>query len=172
MSDWTEVKFTKKNNGNRYTKINQNDDKTNDNSSDNPWDQVTVLRKNTRPNPNDPKNTVVQMSRNTSSNTQSQKNVNAHMLDAETSTQPIQKVSLSLGQTIAKERIARKMTQKDLALKTNGKLTFADVQSIESGKMILTNNDKIVHIERALNVHLRGKHIGEPLFTSQKQVVK
>jgi ribosome-binding protein aMBF1 (putative translation factor) len=131
-----------------------------------PWDEVTVLRKNTPLKSTDPKNKVVSTTRITPANSQKPPQLNARALDEETSSQPIEKVSLSIGQLVAKERIARKMTQRDLALKTNGKVTFADVQLIESGKAFKDNN-KIVDIERALNVHLRGNHQGEPLFKTQ-----
>lgn len=129
----------------------------------NPWDEVTVLRKSTPLKANDPKNAVVSTTRISSANSQKPPQLNARALDEETSSQPIEKVSLSIGQLVAQERVARKMSQRDLALKTNGKVTFADVQLIESGKAFKDNN-KIVEIERALNVHLRGKHQGEPLF--------
>ena len=131
-----------------------------------PWGEVTILRKTTPLKATDPKNSVIPVARQVS-NQQTPTNKNAHILDAETSSQPIEKVSLTLGQAVAKARITQKLTQRELALKTNGKVTFADIQLIESGKAFSDNN-KIVEIERALNIHLRGKHEGEPLFKKSK----
>ncbi len=128
-----------------------------------PWDEVTIIRKTTPLDPNDPKNSVVSTIRPTASNRQSGVNTKARSLDEETSSQPIKKISLTLGQTVAKHRVEQGLTQQQLAQKTNGKVTAVDIRYIESGKAF-ENMDKIVYIERALNIHLRGKHMGEPIF--------
>ena len=79
---------------------------------------------------------------------------NATRLDNDTEAFSHQKVSTDLKKAIQQARIAKKMTQAQLA-KTINELPKV-VQSYENGKAI-PNNQILGKIERALGVKLRGK---------------
>ncbi|KAI9006920.1 protein MBF-1 [Hyaloraphidium curvatum] len=72
----------------------------------------------------------------------------------------VEKVSLSLSKAIQQARMAKEMTQKDLAQKINEKPTV--VGEFESGKAV-PNPQVLGKMERVLGVKLRGKDIGQPL---------
>ena len=61
------------------------------------------------------------------------------------------------------------LTQKDLATKCNVRL--ADITAFENGSARPDNN-LMIKIEKALNVHLRGANIGNPLKIPKEEVVK
>lgn len=77
----------------------------------------------------------------------------------------VKKVEASVGKAIAKARLEKGMTQKDLATKVNEKPNV--VNDYESGRA-QPNQQLLGKLERALGVKLRGKNIGEPLFGPKK----
>ncbi len=70
------------------------------------------------------------------------------------------RVSLSVGRAIQQGRMAKGLTQKDLATKINEKPTV--INEFESSRA-LPNPQILGKMERVLGVKLRGKDIGSPL---------
>ncbi|CDH51361.1 multiprotein-bridging factor 1 [Lichtheimia corymbifera JMRC:FSU:9682] len=87
-------------------------------------------------------------------------------LDRENDVAPPPKVDVSVGRVIAKARMEKSFTQKDLAQRINEKPQV--VNEYESGKAI-PNQQVLGKLERALGVKLRGKNIGEPLTFGKKK---
>ncbi|KAF8644160.1 hypothetical protein AX16_008687 [Volvariella volvacea WC 439] len=86
-------------------------------------------------------------------------------LDRDNEVAPPPKVSLSVGRAIQTARLARNLTQKDVAQKINEKPTV--LQDYENGKA--TPNPQILgKLERVLGVKLRGSDIGKPLEGPKK----
>ncbi|KAH3673251.1 hypothetical protein WICPIJ_009870 [Wickerhamomyces pijperi] len=77
----------------------------------------------------------------------------------------VKKVEASVGKAIAKARLDKGMTQKDLATKVNEKPNV--INDYEGGRA-QPNQQLLGKIEKALGVKLRGKNIGEPLFGPKK----
>lgn len=74
-------------------------------------------------------------------------------LDRENEVAPPPKIAPTVGKVISQTRLAKEMTQKDLAQKVNEKPTV--IQDYESGKAI-PNPQILGKLERALKVKLRG----------------
>ena len=85
-------------------------------------------------------------------------NLNSRKIDNEEA--EIKKIDHSLTKIIQKARFNSKMSQKDLAQKLNLQTTV--IQNYESGKVI-PNKTLLFKMGKLLNVHLTGKHIGEPM---------
>ena len=102
------------------------------------WKTV-VLRKATPQEKNDARNAQLRVSR-ASKKTDENPDQFTHA-----------KVSKAMSQQIAKGRIARKMTQKDLAVRLN--LPVKTVQQYESGKAIPKGNH-IAALNRALGIRI------------------
>jgi putative transcription factor len=77
-------------------------------------------------------------------------------------------VGREVAQAIIKRRneITPKMTQKDLATKTN--MPEADIRAFEAGSAP-PDQGKLGKLERALGIKLRGKEIGQPLTFGPKK---
>lgn len=75
------------------------------------------------------------------------------------------KVELSTGQLFQKALNAKKWSQKDLLIAVGGKsgVNAQYIQQFAAGKALFDNN-KIGAIEKALNIKLRGKNVGEVYF--------
>ncbi|KAI9349095.1 multi protein-bridging factor 1 [Obelidium mucronatum] len=73
----------------------------------------------------------------------------------------VKKVNLSVSKAIQQARMAKQMTQKDLATKINEKQTV--VNEYESGKAVNPNQQILGKMERVLGVKLRGQNIGAAL---------
>lgn len=82
-------------------------------------------------------------------------------IDRDNEVAPPKKIDASVGKTISKARLEKKMTQKDLATKVNEKPNV--INDYEAGRAV-PNQQLLGKLERALGVKLRGKNIGEPLF--------
>ncbi|TPX32626.1 hypothetical protein SmJEL517_g04270 [Synchytrium microbalum] len=85
----------------------------------------------------------------------------AAKIDRETEDFHVEKISPSLGKTIAQRRAELKMTQKELATKINQPHNI--VSEYESGKAVNPNQQVLAKMERILGVKLRGKDIGAKL---------
>lgn len=75
------------------------------------------------------------------------------------------KVELSTAQLVQKALTAKEWSQKDLLQAVGGRngVNAQYIQQLASGKAQFDNN-KIGAIEKALNIRLRGKFVGEPYF--------
>ena len=125
-------------------------------------DDVVILRKKTGP----PKK---QVNKSVLTNQKTSSGFSAKKIAENTIGGSHKKVSLSMGQLMQQALNAKGWTQKELVIKVGGqaKVNHQDIQNIATGKAIL-NNDKIVAIERTLNINLRGKNVGEPFFGPKK----
>lgn len=85
-------------------------------------------------------------------------------LDKEDGVVEVKKLDASVGKTILKVRLEKKLTQKDLATKVNEKPTV--INDYEAGRVV-PNQQILGKLERVLGVKLRGKNIGEPLFAKK-----
>lgn len=92
-----------------------------------------------------------------------------HKIDNSTSSDTIKKVSLSTAQLLNKALVEKKWSQKDLVTNVGGRagVNAQDVHKIARGDAI-ANDAKLTAIERALNMHLRGKLAGEPIRKAPK----
>jgi len=72
----------------------------------------------------------------------------------------IETVSLDVGKIIQQGRLAKQMTQKDLATKINEKPQV--INDYEAGRAI-PNNQILSKVERIIGLKLRGKDKGQPL---------
>ncbi|XP_043707890.1 multiprotein-bridging factor 1c-like [Telopea speciosissima] len=79
--------------------------------------------------------------------------VNARKLDEETEPATLNRIAANVRQAIQKARLAKKMSQADLAKQINEKLQL--VQEYENGKAV-PNQAVLVKMERVLEVKLRG----------------
>lgn len=130
----------------------------------NPWDKVTVIHgRGGRPTAPPPTKQRYGRPNTTSSN------FNATKLDKADTPDALPTVGLSMGQLIQQYRNQQNLSQGDLLKKIGGRggVTLSDIQNIEKG-VAISNNNKIMAIENALNVHVRGKLIGKP----KRRVVK
>ena len=71
------------------------------------------------------------------------------------------KSSPHVGKIIQKARVAKKMSQKDLAQDLNVKVSV--LVEYETGKAIIKDNRFLNRCQRVLGVYLQGKNIGSPL---------
>lgn len=88
--------------------------------------------------------------------------VAAWKLDCETEPGTLPTTGMELKTLVQQTRNTLKLTQQDLANKTNGKITSKDIQEIEQGKWIV-NMSKLKVLERILKIHLTGSNIGKPM---------
>ncbi|KAH6560495.1 hypothetical protein BASA61_010248 [Batrachochytrium salamandrivorans] len=137
------------------------------------WDDVTVIRK--RPETGKSLRTAdaltsAQRSGGTISSekkvgiNQNHKGVEASKaakIDRETEDFRVERVGLTLSKAIQSGRLAKCLTQKDLATKINEKPSV--VNDYESGKAPNPNQQILAKMERALGIKLRGKDIGSEL---------
>mmetsp|Transcript_11299 Transcript_11299/g.34581 ORF Transcript_11299/g.34581 Transcript_11299/m.34581 type:complete len:130 (+) Transcript_11299:128-517(+) len=79
---------------------------------------------------------------------------NMAKLDAETEDFHVERVSFSVAKEIQKARLAKKMTQAQLAQQVNEKVQV--INEYESGKAV-PNNQILGKMERVLGVKLRGR---------------
>lgn len=70
-------------------------------------------------------------------------------------------IGVNTGKAIQKARAAKGISQKELATKINEKVSI--VVECESGKLVNVSQQILIKLERALDVQLRGRNIGEPL---------
>ncbi|PVU89604.1 hypothetical protein BB561_005262 [Smittium simulii] len=75
-----------------------------------------------------------------------------------------QKIDLSVGKAISQARQTKGITQKELGVKINEKQNT--INDYEAGRAI-PNQLLMGKLERALGIKLRGKNIGEPLFSKK-----
>ncbi|KAI8875782.1 MBF1-domain-containing protein [Backusella circina FSU 941] len=87
-------------------------------------------------------------------------------LDRDNDVAPPPRVDVSVGKAISQGRLAKGITQKDLAQVINEKPQV--VNEYESGKAI-PNQQVLGKMERALGIKLRGKDIGSPLTFGKKK---
>ncbi|AET37696.1 multiprotein-bridging factor 1 Ecym_1470 [Eremothecium cymbalariae DBVPG len=87
------------------------------------------------------------------------------MVDRETDIVKPKKLDSSVGKAISKARSDKGLSQKDLAVKINEKLTV--INDYESCRAI-PNQQVLGKLEKALGVRLRGKNIGEPFGGPKK----
>lgn len=129
-------------------------------------EDVLVLRKKNRPP------TTKQVKAASQSQKVTETGVNVRILDNNTSGGSHKKVGKSLAQIFQRALTIKGLTQKELVTKVGGKagVNAQDIQKIAAGTAIM-NVNKINAIERALNIRLLGKNIGEPFF-KPKQVKK
>lgn len=143
------------------------------------WDDVTIVGRKARPGNAPPKERVVKTASqinaarrmgavtsvdkkyggaNTRSSPEGQ-----HLTKVDRSDDIIvpKKVEASVGKAIQKGRQDLKLTQKDLATRINEKPTV--VNDYESGRGV-PNQQILAKMERVLQIKLRGKDIGGPLF--------
>lgn len=146
------------------------------------WDSVTIIGKNARVGGGGPRQNVAKTSSqinaarrtggiistekkygttNTKTNPEGQR---LAKLDDTDDVVQNKKVDASVGKTISKARLEKKLTQKDLATKINEKPQV--INDYEAGRAI-PNQQLLGKLERALGVKLRGKNIGEPLFAKK-----
>lgn len=134
--------------------------------SESDWDHVTILRKSQTQIKKDLKgqNPILGKTETTAKyntgNKQTQTDLNKRKLDENNEGGKVETVPLSLGQTISKGRLAKKLTQKQLAQRINVKPDV--INQYESGKGI-PNSQILGKIEKIIGVKLRGKNIGTPL---------
>lgn len=133
------------------------------------WDSVTILRKKTTmaslkgKNPINSNGSVVSVVKSDPINKQgSAPVIAAWKLDNETEPGTLPTTGMELKTLLQQTRASQKMTQQELANKTNGKVTVKDIQEIEQGKW-LVNMPKLKALERLLKVHLTGDNMGKPL---------
>lgn len=93
-------------------------------------------------------------------NKQQGTSLNAAKLDRETEELKHDKLDLQVGKIIQQARIAKSLTQADLARLINEKQQI--VNEYEQAKAI-PNQQILAKMERALGVKLRGKDKGQPL---------
>lgn len=146
------------------------------------WDSVTIIGKNARVGGGGPRQNVAKTSSqinaarrtggivstekkygttNTKINPEGQRLAKLDDIDDVVQNK---KVDASVGKTISKARLEKKLTQKDLATKINEKPQV--INDYEAGRAI-PNQQLLGKLERALGVKLRGKNIGEPLFAKK-----
>lgn len=167
MSDWTKVKPIKKTTKTTNTTNNNYVPKESSNGWD--WGVGTTVIKGRGV---DKKKTTGETVRSqTTGNRQSAQQFNTRKLDEAEEASKIKTVPSSIAQNIIKFRAEKKLTQKDLVQKTNGRVKENDLKLIEQGKAIF-NNQQIVAIEKALNVHVRGNSVGEPYFNPKPKKTK
>ncbi len=135
--------------------------------SESDWDSVTVLRKKTTAASVKGKNpinsNVVSVAKGDPTNKQgSAPVVAAWKLDNETEPGTLPTTGMELKTLMQQTRNAMKLTQQDLANKTNGKVTAKDIQEIEQGKWLM-NMSKLKALERVVHTHLTGSNIGKPM---------
>lgn len=92
--------------------------------------------------------------------------LNTARLDRETEELKHETVSMDFGRTLQQARMAKEMTQKELATKINEKPQI--VNDYEAGRAI-PNQTVINKLERAVGVKLRGKDMGKPLGGPKKK---
>lgn len=112
------------------------------------WKPVIIKKKIKKPNQ---KKTVV---KKTSTGNKQTKYENKSKLDEDTGVYETKKVSVNLSRQIQQARTAKKLTQVELARKTN--LPVSIIKNYESGKAI-PNQVHISKIGRALGVQLSNK---------------
>lgn len=143
------------------------------------WDSVTVIGKNVRRGGGGPRETVARKQSdinaarrsgavlsvdkkyggaNSRGGTEGQR---LAKVDRENEVAPPKKIDQSVGKTISKARLEKKLTQKELATKVNEKPNV--INDYEAGRAV-PNQQLLGKLERVLGVKLRGKNIGEPLF--------
>ncbi|RKO96244.1 hypothetical protein CXG81DRAFT_14221 [Caulochytrium protostelioides] len=105
---------------------------------------------------------VVTDRRNVQANAKTQHDsAKASKIDRETENFHVARVPPTVGKTIASARLAKSMTQKELANKIQEKTVI--VTEYESGRAVNPDQKILGKMERALGVKLRGKDIGQPL---------
>jgi ribosome-binding protein aMBF1 (putative translation factor) len=135
--------------------------------SDSDWDSVTVLHKKTTAASVKGKNPINSNVVSVAKGDQTNKQGSAHVvaawkLDNETEPGSLPTTGLELKTLIQQTRTAMKLTQQDLANKTNGKVTAKDIQEIEQGKWLM-NMSKLKALEKVMKVHLTGTNIGKSM---------
>jgi len=130
---------------------------------DQDWEQVVIKKKTPKPQNNDQ---ALRMARqdgaavetvkkyNAGKNSTTKPTANAKKLDDETEELAHETVSHTVALRIQQARLAKKMTQKELATKINEKATV--INDYEAGRAI-PNNQILAKLERALDTKLRGK---------------
>ena len=135
--------------------------------SDADWDSVTVLRKKTTAASVKGKNpinsNVVSVATGNPTNKQGSVPVMAAWkLDNETEPGSLPTTGMELKTLMQQTRTKMKLTQQELANKTNGKVTAKDIQEIEQGKW-LVNMGKLKTLEKVMKVHMTGTNIGKSM---------
>lgn len=87
-------------------------------------------------------------------------------VDRDNEVAPPAKISMNVGKAIAKGRLDKGLTQKELAQKVNEKPNV--INDYEAGRAV-PNQQLLGKIERAVGVKLRGKDIGSPLGGPKKK---
>jgi len=82
-------------------------------------------------------------------------------LDRDNEIKPPEKISSQIGKFMAQQRAVKGWTQKDLATRVSEKPSV--INDYEGGRAI-PNQVVLGKLERALEIKLRGKDIGEALF--------
>lgn len=140
------------------------------------WDEVTYLRK--KPvragdaksqkmvNAAQRKGQEVDTTKKFAAATNKQKSAakDTAKLDRETEELRHEKVTMEFSKALQQARLAKGLTQKELATKINEKPQV--VNEYEAGKAI-PNQQIIAKLERAVGVRLRGKDIGTPFGKSK-----
>jgi len=78
----------------------------------------------------------------------------------------VETVSLDVGKLIMQGRMAKEMTQKDLATKINEKPQV--INDYEAGRAI-PNNQILSKVERVIGIRLRGNQKGQPMGPKKKK---
>lgn len=130
------------------------------------WDKVTILTKSNA------SRVVGTKPRTTKPNTY-QGDTNFRKLDEADSADALPKVDMSIGSLLQRVRAEQKLSQSQLVTKIGGraKVTLRDIQDIEKG-VAFQNNAKVAAIENSLNIHLRGKKVGQPMRPPKKVTTK
>ncbi|KAJ3073768.1 multiprotein-bridging factor 1 [Podochytrium sp. JEL0797] len=133
------------------------------------WDNVTVIRKRPAGGPTVIKSdSAINAARRSGATVMTEKKTaggydaaKMGKVENEEEDFSVAKVNLTVSKAIQQARMAKKLTQKDLATKINEKQTI--VNEYESGKALNPNQQILGKMERVLGVKLRGANIGAPL---------
>ena len=131
------------------------------------WDTKIVIGSKSRPKkPSEQK--AGQKKEFYGGNKASGSNEGAHLtrVDREDEPNKIATISLDVSRAIQQGRMAKSLTQKELATKINEKANV--IQDFEAGKA-KPNQQVLGKLERVLGIKLRGKEIGTPLGPKGKK---